>query len=63
MRFLSSGEVSTALRPFYFSVHPDLFGKHPNERVSVMSGRILSDCDHVNPYGVPRDVIHNCTQK
>lgn len=31
-RFLSSAEVSTALRPFYFSVHPDLFGKHPNER-------------------------------
>lgn len=32
IRFLSSGEVSTALRPFYFSVHPDLFGKHPDER-------------------------------
>lgn len=32
MRYLSSGEVSTALRPFYFSVHPDLFGQHPAER-------------------------------
>ncbi|XP_026277751.1 T-cell activation inhibitor, mitochondrial isoform X1 [Frankliniella occidentalis] len=32
IRLLSSVEVSTALRPFYFSVHPDLFGKHPNER-------------------------------
>lgn len=31
-RLLSSAEVSTALRPFYFSVHPDLFGQHPNER-------------------------------
>ncbi|XP_046387151.1 T-cell activation inhibitor, mitochondrial [Ischnura elegans] len=31
-RHLSHGEVSTALRPFYFSVHPDLFGQHPNER-------------------------------
>ncbi|CAG9825367.1 unnamed protein product [Phaedon cochleariae] len=31
-RNLSSTEVSTALRPFYFSVHPDLFGKYPNER-------------------------------
>ncbi|XP_071447714.1 T-cell activation inhibitor, mitochondrial [Hetaerina americana] len=31
-RYLSHGEVSTALRPFYFSVHPDLFGQHPNER-------------------------------
>ena len=28
-RRLSSAEVSTALRPFYFLVHPDLFGsKH-----------------------------------
>lgn len=32
-RFLSSAEVSTALRPFYFSVHPDLFGRYPTERV------------------------------
>lgn len=31
-RFLSSAEVSTALRPFYFSVHPDLFGKYPIQR-------------------------------
>ncbi|KDR15586.1 T-cell activation inhibitor, mitochondrial isoform X1 [Zootermopsis nevadensis] len=31
-RFLSSAEVSTALRPFYFSVHPDLFGRYPTER-------------------------------
>ncbi|XP_047019192.1 T-cell activation inhibitor, mitochondrial-like isoform X1 [Helicoverpa zea] len=31
-RFLSSAEVSTALRPFYFSVHPDLFGKYPTQR-------------------------------
>ncbi|XP_069677058.1 T-cell activation inhibitor, mitochondrial [Periplaneta americana] len=31
-RFLSTAEVSTALRPFYFSVHPDLFGRYPNER-------------------------------
>ncbi|CAB3223356.1 unnamed protein product [Arctia plantaginis] len=31
-RFLSAAEVSTALRPFYFSVHPDLFGKYPEQR-------------------------------
>ncbi|VVC95588.1 unnamed protein product [Leptidea sinapis] len=31
-RCLSSAEVSTALRPFYFSVHPDLFGKYPEQR-------------------------------
>jgi len=32
-RYLNSAEVSTALRPFYFNVHPDLFGKYPEERV------------------------------
>ncbi|KAK7792587.1 hypothetical protein R5R35_005307 [Gryllus longicercus] len=32
-RCLSSAEVSTALRPFYFSVHPDLFGQYPDERI------------------------------
>ena len=32
-RLLSGAEVSTALRPFYFLVHPDLFGKHPQEQV------------------------------
>ncbi|KAJ0175464.1 hypothetical protein K1T71_008623 [Dendrolimus kikuchii] len=31
-RFLSSAEISTALRPFYFSVHPDLFGKYPEQQ-------------------------------
>lgn len=30
---LSSTQLATALRPFYFSVHPDLFGQHPRERV------------------------------
>lgn len=32
-RTLTSSEVSTALRPFYFNVHPDLFGQFPNERI------------------------------
>lgn len=31
-RHLSSNEVSVALRPFYFAVHPDLFQQHPQER-------------------------------
>ena len=31
-RLLSGAEVSTALRPFYFLVHPDLFGKYPREQ-------------------------------
>ncbi|KAF2902199.1 hypothetical protein ILUMI_03975 [Ignelater luminosus] len=32
VRHMTTTEVSTALRPFYFSVHPDLFGQHPNQR-------------------------------
>ncbi|CAD6234670.1 GSCOCG00002045001-RA-CDS [Cotesia congregata] len=32
IRALSTGEISTALRPFYFTVHPDLFGQFPTQR-------------------------------
>ena len=32
VRHLTGPEVSTALRPFYFLVHPDLFGKYPSEQ-------------------------------
>jgi len=32
VRHLSSNQVSAALRPFYFNVHPDLFGRYPTER-------------------------------
>ncbi|XP_077983328.1 T-cell activation inhibitor, mitochondrial-like [Glandiceps talaboti] len=32
LRFLTTAEASTALRPFYFAVHPDFFGQHPKER-------------------------------
>ncbi|XP_064201519.1 T-cell activation inhibitor, mitochondrial isoform X1 [Anguilla rostrata] len=31
-RALSGTEAITALRPFYFAVHPDFFGQHPRER-------------------------------
>lgn len=31
-RYLTTTEVAAALRPFYFSVHPDLFGQHPSQR-------------------------------
>ncbi|CAG9860530.1 unnamed protein product [Phyllotreta striolata] len=31
-RNFTSTEISTALRPFYFTVHPDLFGQYPIER-------------------------------
>lgn len=31
-RNLSGAQVSTALRPFYFLIHPDLFGRWPQER-------------------------------
>lgn len=30
-RYLST-ELAAALRPFYFAVHPDLFGQHPEQR-------------------------------
>ena len=32
VRHLTGPQVSTALRPFYFLVHPDLFGKFPAEQ-------------------------------
>ncbi|XP_032665993.1 T-cell activation inhibitor, mitochondrial isoform X1 [Odontomachus brunneus] len=32
VRRLSTGEIATALRPFYFTVHPDLFGQYPTQR-------------------------------
>ncbi|XP_023316846.1 T-cell activation inhibitor, mitochondrial isoform X2 [Trichogramma pretiosum] len=32
VRALSTSEISTALRPFYFTVHPDLFGQFPTQR-------------------------------
>ncbi|EEB16765.1 conserved hypothetical protein [Pediculus humanus corporis] len=42
-RSLSSTEVSTALRPFYFFVHPDLFGQFPEERaINENSLKLLS---------------------
>ena len=31
-RCLTASEITTALRPFYFLVHPDLFGRFPKER-------------------------------
>ena len=34
-RLLSTSQVSTALRPFYKTVHPDLFGQLPQARVSA----------------------------
>uniref|UniRef100_A0A671M464 T-cell activation inhibitor, mitochondrial-like n=1 Tax=Sinocyclocheilus anshuiensis TaxID=1608454 RepID=A0A671M464_9TELE len=32
MRNLSGADAINALRPFYFAVHPDFFGRHPRER-------------------------------
>ncbi|GAB1597561.1 T-cell activation inhibitor, mitochondrial-like [Argonauta hians] len=31
-RNMNTSEVAAALRPFYFAVHPDMFGQYPNER-------------------------------
>ncbi len=46
-RWLTSSEVSIALRPFYFLVHPDLFGRFPDERAvnerSLMTLRAYVD--------------------
>jgi hypothetical protein len=39
IRTIGHHEISTALRPFYFSVHPDLFGRFPEQRVSLLSRR------------------------
>ena len=42
-RGLSSGEVTTALRPFYFLVHPDLFGQHPRaQHINDTSLKLLN---------------------
>lgn len=32
LRRCLSTELTAALRPFYFAVHPDLFGQHPEQR-------------------------------
>ncbi|KAH8366181.1 hypothetical protein KR093_010055, partial [Drosophila rubida] len=38
-----SSDLTTALRPFYFAVHPDLFGKHPEQRqINENSLKLLS---------------------
>ncbi|XP_058790990.1 T-cell activation inhibitor, mitochondrial-like isoform X2 [Phymastichus coffea] len=43
VRALSTSEISTALRPFYFTVHPDLFCQFPTQRtVNENSLKILS---------------------
>ncbi|RWS14545.1 T-cell activation inhibitor-like protein [Dinothrombium tinctorium] len=43
-RDLTSVEVSTALRPFYFRVHPDKFHQYPNERmVNENSLKLLNE--------------------
>ena len=34
-RTMTAAQVSAALAPFYFAVHPDLFAKYPRERVSA----------------------------
>lgn len=42
-RMLSSNQLQTALRPFFFMVHPDLFGKFPEQRaINENSLQVLS---------------------
>ncbi|XP_032218410.2 T-cell activation inhibitor, mitochondrial isoform X1 [Nematostella vectensis] len=33
-RLLSNQQTKAALKPFYFAVHPDLFGQHPTQRAT-----------------------------
>lgn len=43
VRFLTGSQLQTALRPFFFMVHPDLFGKFPEQRaINEHSLQILS---------------------
>lgn len=43
-RFLNNSQTAAALRPFYFAVHPDLFGRYPKERsVNEQSLKILHE--------------------
>lgn len=34
VRYLSAAQAATALRSFYFAVHPDLFGRFPDIRMN-----------------------------
>lgn len=41
---LSSAQVTTALRPFYFLVHPDLFAQHPRaQHINDASLKVLNN--------------------
>lgn len=43
LRSLTSSQLQTALRPFFFMVHPDLFGKFPEQRaINEQSLQLLS---------------------
>ncbi|XP_042232741.1 T-cell activation inhibitor, mitochondrial-like isoform X2 [Homarus americanus] len=57
-RNLSSAQVTTALRPFYFLVHPDLFGQHPRaQHVNDASLKLLnSHLDSLINHEKPRPV-------
>lgn len=48
-RWISSAELSSVLRPFYFAVHPDLFGQHPEQRVNKISTKTRT---HLNCYHI-----------
>lgn len=57
-RMIGSSEVATALRPFYFAVHPDLFGRYPQERkVNEDSLKLLSA--HLESLLTQQRVLHS----
>lgn len=57
-RMIGSSEVASALRPFYFAVHPDLFGRYPQERqVNEDSLKLLSA--HLESLLTQRRILHS----
>lgn len=58
-RRMSVSEINTALRPFYFAVHPDLFGKFPDQRVSRVNSRLIH-CRCCCPSSTVGHVTHGC---
>jgi Domain of unknown function (DUF4461)/Domain of unknown function (DUF4460) len=63
LRHFSSGQLQTALRPFFFLCHPDLFGKFPEQRaINENSLQVLSahlealqrrSVPHASPMSLP----------
>ena len=58
-RRLTVSEAATALRPFYFTVHPDLFGQHPKERVKNNAFTLIHCYFHYHFYSIKIVIMVN----